>query len=445
MCDALVALPDATARGTILFGKNSDRPVDDCQVVHVPGDDEGSAIRCSHVSLKRTWRPLKTLGCRPFWCWGYETGINEAGVIGGNTAVFTKALREPPSVPGLTGMDLLRLGLERAESASGCVETIAAMIEKYGQWGSGVPGQDHDQGSYDNAFLLVDRREAWVLETAGTRWVAQRVVAGVRSISNELSIRDRWDLMGGDPPAWARERNWWHPGGGPFDFALACADHERYARQVSHIRRMRSTALLEEGRGEITVAGVMSILRDHFEGTFLDGPQFHPFLPDFHTLCMHDSPAGFTWGNTATSFVVEMRPDDPEPPTVWVCYGPPCAGVYFPVRLGSGIPEPILRAGETGLSVQAAPSARGDAFHEESLWWRFRRLLEAMAVHPIERRPQARGVFDPIERDLQTRASECEGKGCEARNAAMEALMRHSIAKISAGIVLLESEWRIGD
>jgi secernin len=30
-CDTMVALPDATATGTTILGKNSDRPIYDCQ------------------------------------------------------------------------------------------------------------------------------------------------------------------------------------------------------------------------------------------------------------------------------------------------------------------------------------------------------------------------------------------------------------------------------
>ena len=38
-------------------------------------------------------------------------------------------------------------------------------------------------------------RSAWVLETAGKYWVAERITCGTRSISNNLSIRGKGDLQ----------------------------------------------------------------------------------------------------------------------------------------------------------------------------------------------------------------------------------------------------------
>lgn len=50
---------------------------------------------------------------------------------------------------------------------------ITGLLERYGQGGS--CREDPMPFCYHNTFLLADRTEAWVLETAGRLWAAQRI------------------------------------------------------------------------------------------------------------------------------------------------------------------------------------------------------------------------------------------------------------------------------
>lgn len=50
---------------------------------------------------------------------------------------------------------------------------ITGLLESYGQGGS--CREDPTPFCYHNTFLLADRTEAWVLETAGRLWAAQRI------------------------------------------------------------------------------------------------------------------------------------------------------------------------------------------------------------------------------------------------------------------------------
>lgn len=66
-----------------------------------------------------------------------------------------------------------RLALERSSSALEALRVITDLLARYGQGGS--CREDPTPFCYHNTFLLADRTEAWVLETAGRLWAAQRI------------------------------------------------------------------------------------------------------------------------------------------------------------------------------------------------------------------------------------------------------------------------------
>jgi len=224
MCDTWAALRDVTLNQHVIFAKNSDRPVFDCQpLMFYPHKTwpAGSSIQLEYVEVPQVDVSYANIGSSPYWCWGYEEGINEHNVVIGNEAIFTKqfkisadAYRANRNAPplGLLGMDLVRLALERSQTARQAVTVMGDLIEQYGQFGSGVPLQDHDEGGYDNSFIIADPQEAWVLEAVGERWVARQFTDGCYSISNELTITDRWDAGSEDVVDYAQAQGWWSPG-----------------------------------------------------------------------------------------------------------------------------------------------------------------------------------------------------------------------------------------
>ena len=97
MCDTWVALRDATLTQNVIVAKNSDRPIFDCQpLLFYPAQNwpAGSAITLEYLELPQAEHTYATLGSSPYWCWGYEEGINEYSVVIGNEAIFTKTFRE---------------------------------------------------------------------------------------------------------------------------------------------------------------------------------------------------------------------------------------------------------------------------------------------------------------------------------------------------------------
>jgi hypothetical protein len=118
--------------------------------------------------------------------WGAEMGVNEQGVAIGNEAVFSTSSIDKN---GLLGMDILRLALHNADSGHQAVKIIVELIKRFGQGGdAGYKGHL----SYHNSFLIQDRHEAFVLETAGTSWAMKRIDS-FASISNVYTLGCDYD------------------------------------------------------------------------------------------------------------------------------------------------------------------------------------------------------------------------------------------------------------
>src|SRR4051794_35793294 len=185
-CDTSVALGAATVDGATIFAKNSDRSANECQTLqHIPRrqHERGATVQCQYMAIPQVSATWELLGSRPYWLWGYEMGVNEWGVAIGNEAVLS---REPDEEVALIGMDLVRLGLERARTADEAVRVIGTLVEEYGQGGSCEAGFFR---TYHNSFIVADPASAWVLETAGHRWAARRV-RDRAAISNLFTITD---------------------------------------------------------------------------------------------------------------------------------------------------------------------------------------------------------------------------------------------------------------
>ena len=168
-------------------------------------------------------------------------------------------------------MDLVRLALERATTAREGVEVITALLEAHGQGGGCAEGDDW---TYHNGFLLADRTEAWVLETAGEWWAAEVITTGARHISNGLSIR-------GDPSArgglvrpglldHARSRGYWR-GDVAFDWASCFGSGGVCAELPKSQREAAGARLLAAKVGSFAPPHMMEILRDEKSGICMTG------------------------------------------------------------------------------------------------------------------------------------------------------------------------------
>ncbi len=268
-CDTLVALAPATRDGVTLFAKNSDRPPRECQrIVTLPAGRHaaGTMLRCQYLEVPQVAETHAVIGSQPHWLWGLEHGVNAHRVAIGNETVFA---RESLPAIGLTGMDLVRLGLERGRTASEALEVMTSLIEAHGQGGS---GHLHLDWPYHNAFLIADPGAAWVLETSGRHWAA-RPVDVVANISNGLDIRADWTRGSADLTAFAVEQGWWPVERGRVDVATAYADESGVPPNQCVERRRRAAAFLAEHSGQLAPAALRTVLRDHYDAGTVHRPR----------------------------------------------------------------------------------------------------------------------------------------------------------------------------
>ena len=188
MCDTVGRIINGSLA---IFAKNSDRSANEPQVIEFieHGFHDEKTLKCTYVTIDQVPETNAMVISRPIWLWGAEMGVNEYGVCIGNEAVFTKGKYGSES---LIGMDYLRLALERGSTAYEAVKVITELLEKYGQGGN--CGYDKDF-RYDNSYLIMDRKEIYVLETAGRNWAYKKFFHA--AISNRLILEDDCDRYSG--------------------------------------------------------------------------------------------------------------------------------------------------------------------------------------------------------------------------------------------------------
>ncbi|MFX0174901.1 MAG: peptidase C69 [Candidatus Hodarchaeota archaeon] len=267
MCDTFVALSNSTKDGTVIFGKNSDRPNNEIQLItYAPRIKHFSneELKCTYISIPQVSNTNAILLSQPFWMWGAEMGANEFGVVIGNEAVYT---HEPIRNIGLLGMDLLRLALERGKNADEAFHVITNLLETYHQ-GGGCAYND-PSWSYHNSFLIADNKKAYVLETADDWWIAEKV-KDVRSISNSLSIRGKGELRKKGIIEYAINRDFCRDDS-DFDFAVTFSGNMIPYKPSPFSRAGKSIILLNQNKGKITPKKMMAFLREHEAGICMHG------------------------------------------------------------------------------------------------------------------------------------------------------------------------------
>jgi dipeptidase len=319
----------------VLFAKNSDRDPNEAQILEWHPRREHASndiLACTWKVIPQARRTWATMLSRPYWMWGAEMGANEHNVVIGNEAVFTHS--GAGAADGLLGMDLLRLALERAQTADEAAAVITRLLIEHGQ--GGRCGYDDPSFRYDNSFLIADPNGAIVLETSGRDTAEERVREGVRAISNGLTI----------PP-----------------FAAAHTDQLRTTVARAPRRKRRMERLCQHAT---TVADMARALRDHGDhghGAPKD-PVYSAVNGAMSAPCMH---AGGLIANsqTVSSWVASLTPVGAR--HFATATSTPCLSGFKPIAIEA--PRDL-----------GAPTGIEDG---QSVWWRFERLHRAVIGDPL--------------------------------------------------------------
>lgn len=335
--DMMVARGSSTVDGSTLFAHNcGKRPGEDFALQLVPGRSfaHGETLQGQFVRLPQVRQTLTVLGTQPAGGWGYDHGINGAGVAIGRTSHQSKLIAGGPV---LTGADLVRLALERARTAQQAVDLITDFVERQGQGRfTGCPAPLCDTG-----FLVADPREAFVIEAAGRHWVCQEI-AQVRAMSDVSGVRQDWNRISRGLAAHAIEQGWWPGDGSKLDFAGALS--EEPVGQDSALRRWgRATLMLQQQAGHIDTAFLRRLLGDHYESMQSEVDPFAT-VPGPVPLCQHGTGRGWY---TAASLVAALSADPDRLTPAWCAFGPPCITVYFPIFLEGDLPAGFAPSAES--------------------------------------------------------------------------------------------------
>lgn len=405
MCDTLVALPSTTANGSMLFGKNSDREPGEAQAIcHVPQKiQQEKTLMCTYLQIPQVEVTYEVILSKPFQMWGAEMGANEHGVVIGNEAVFTNVKFDKKKV-GLTGMDLLRLGLERGKTAKEALGIILELLQTYGQNACG--GYKNRDFYYHNSFLIADSDQAYILETAGKSW-AYRSVDSLGSISNGLTLEENYEEAHFEKAPRTFQSIF---SGSPKNFKAYFSDLI-YTKAGRSTTRQACTLGFMERKKTPAVTDMFASLRQH------DRENFDPKKATTASVCMHAT--GFTNpSDTTGSMVAEIRKNGPS--TIWMTGTPhPCMSLFVPFYFGTPFDTHLLIPGEK---------------EDHSLWWHAKKFQKKVLENYQKQAPKLRSELDEIQKSWIEKDAELLGK-----NATPEKLSRFSQDCLVAYLTLLQN------
>jgi dipeptidase len=415
-CTMILVGKGATVDGSVLMsysndwdGKGASHVIFVPRIEHKPGEtsklSNGAEIPQADVSYAH-------IGNELYWTdhATFENGINEHQVaicFGTAVEVNPKAreadplLDEKAEKPGI--LIPWRLVLERAKTAREGVALVERLFNQFGL-------------AEDGSFAIADPDEIWVFQVGGGHhWAALRVPDDCYVVYDntfrmgEVECGSVLSRCSPDLVPFSIRNKLYDPASGPFNFKKTWG--RVYTKTPPADRRIwRVQSLLSPGSArppdtpyfefplfleperKISRETLMSIMRDHYEGSPLDrtadykGGNPH-FTPE-RTLCVT---------RTQYSVVTQLRSWLPAEigAVFWLALANPDVSVFVPWYQGITQTPSEFRSG-TGQS------------DPESAYWTFKRIGVLVNAFYGELIDQVRSVWKPIESELDARQESVE-------------------------------------
>jgi len=403
-CTAIIVGKDASVDGSVMTTHTCDGWYDN-RIIIVPGQtfekDTMTNVYTEICHLTQPGKELIKVGEIPqaektytYFNVGYPFMNEHQIMIGETTFGGRRDFRNGDAWMKIEQLEVF--GLQRAKTARECIEIMGALAEKYGY------------GDGGECLTVTDPNEAWQFEImgagplwtpdsgkSGAVWVAQRIPDGEVGVSanrariGEIDLDNKdYFMASSNIFTLGEEMGFYDPKSGkPFVF------YEVYAPKVGFYNRRREWRVLSlaapslnldpwaerypfsvKPDKKLSVQDVITIKRDHYEGTEFDltkgmaaGPFGNPNrYPTPSTVKPEDS-KGLDWERAISmfrcsySFVSQVRSWLPDSigGVLWFGEDAPHSTCYIPFYCGIT---------EVPISFS---SGRRDVFDKDSAWWAF--------------------------------------------------------------------------
>jgi dipeptidase len=390
-CFSILVGKDASLDGSILFAHNEDdygtQIVYLYKVPHRTHKFEEVVSREPGLNIAQIPETNEYLWIEMPGMQSSDCFMNEYGVTIGSDACQSREDKPVLTGSGI-GYTLRILMAERAKTSKEAVKIAGFLIEELGYKDSG------------RTYCIADANEAWMLSVVnGKHWVARRIPDDkVAVIPNyytitDVNLSDTMNYLGSkDLISYATDRGWYDPQkDGKFSFRKAYAPKSSLENMVNIIRMWRGINALSLTKyvieddfpftflpdKKVGLTDLMSILRDHNEGTEYDPSQDYtkgsPHLLSSSTICAV---------HTQYGFIAQLR--NYMPATIgcvlWIAPFRPCVHPFIPWYNGINDTPEEYRQGDYITAINNHFNAPDDLYvrNDSLAYWNFVNHMEAV-------------------------------------------------------------------